>query len=148
MGLGDLVYGTEDDEIEDAALALVAAAGAVLATVEIATQGQVAAMLAQAAGRSHAGSLAGGIVLSRLAAGRSVVELAGYARDELKATHGLAVGPVVSADDGLETVAIALVGPSGAETVTHRLGGSGSLRLSRAAKTALDLVRKRLQLHS
>jgi nicotinamide-nucleotide amidase len=146
--LGDLIYGTEDDEIEDAVIAVLAGAGAALATVEIATQGQVAAMLAQAAARRHSGSLAGGIVLPRLAAGRSVAELARWARDELKATHGLAVGPVVTADDGLDSVDIALVGPNVAEAVTHRLGGSGSLRLSRAAKTALDLVRKRLRLHS
>lgn len=146
--LGDLIYGTEDDEIEDAVIAVLAGAGAALATVEIATHGQVAAMLAQAAARSHAGSLAGGIVLPEPAAGRSVAELARWARDELKATHGLAVGPVVTADDGLDSVDIALVGPNITEAITHRLGGSGSLRLSRAAKTALDLVRKRLRLHS
>lgn len=61
--LGDLVYGVEEDEIEDAALAAVAAGSATLATVEIATQGQVAAMLAQAQARRTPSVLRGGIVL-------------------------------------------------------------------------------------
>ena len=74
--LGALVYGVEDDEIEDAAIAAVAAAGATLATVEIATQGQVATMLAQATARGRAGVVRGGIVLPGSGDGRSAAELA------------------------------------------------------------------------
>jgi nicotinamide-nucleotide amidase len=150
--LGDLVYGTEDDEIEDAALAAAAAAGFTLATVEIATQGQVAAMLAQAAARRQAagadGGVAGGIVFPAEAQGRTPAELAAWARAELGGSLGLAVGPVQRDADGLETVAIALAQPEGTEVIEHRLGGSGPLRLSRASKTALDFVRKQLRLHS
>lgn len=146
--LGELVYGTEDDEIEDAALACLVAVNASLATVEIATQGQVAAMLAQAAARRQAagsaGGSAGGIVLPRLEGGSSTAELAAWVRGELEATHGLAVGPVRQEADGVESVDMVLVGPNVAEAITHRLGGSGTLRLSRAAKSAIDLVRKRL----
>jgi hypothetical protein len=58
------------------------------------------------------------------------------------------VGPVTQDTDGGETVAIALARPEGTEVIEHRLGGSGPLRLSRASKTALDFVRKRLRLHS
>ena len=150
--LGELVYGTEDDEIEDAALAAAAAAGSTLATVEIATQGQVAALFAQAAARRRAagvdGGVAGGIVLPDPADGRTPAELAAWARDERGATCGLAVGPARRDAEGVETVVIALARPEGTDVIEHRLGGSGPLRLSRAAKTAIDLVRKRLRLHS
>ena len=46
--LGSLAYGTDDDEVEDAVLRAVAAAGRTLATVEIGTVGRVAALLARA----------------------------------------------------------------------------------------------------
>ena len=140
--LGALVYGVEDDEIEDAAVAAVAAAGATLATVEIATQGQVATMLAQATARGRAGVVRGGIVLPGSGDGRSAAELADWARRQFQATHGLAVGPVHPEADGTETVEIALIGPGGARTISHRLGGGGTLKLSRGAKTAIDLVRR------
>jgi len=39
-------------------------------------------------------------------------------------------------------VEILLLGPKGRQAAVHRLGGAGTLRLSRAAKTAIDLVRK------
>ncbi|MFN6189500.1 MAG: competence/damage-inducible protein A [Planctomycetia bacterium] len=150
--LGDLVYGNEDDEIEDAALAAVAAAGYTLATVEIATQGQVAALVAQAAARRRAagaaGGVAGAIVMPDETRGRTPADLAAWARAELGGSLGLAVGPVQRDADGMETVAIALARPEGTDVIEHRLGGSGSLRLSRASKTALDFVRKRLRLHS
>lgn len=150
--LGDLVYGTEDDEIEDAALAAVAAAGCTLATVEIATQGQVAALVAQAAARRRAagaaGGVAGAIVMPDETRGRTPADLAAWARAEIGGSLGLAVGPVQRDADGMETVAIALARPEGTDVIEHRLGGSGSLRLSRASKTALDFVRKRLRLHS
>jgi len=139
--LGDLVYGVEDDEIEDAALAAVAAGSATLATVEIATQGQVAAMLSQAQARRTPSVLRGGIVLPAIEGRQSLADLAGWVRSQFHATHGLAVGPALS-DSGTETVEILLVGPKGRQAATHRLGGAGTLRLSRAAKTAIDLVRK------
>jgi len=140
--LGSLVYGTEDDEIEDAALDAIVAAKGTLATVEIATRGQVAAMLAQSPRRS---GVVAGVVLPGPADGRTAAALADWVRREFQATHGLAVGPVVKTDDGVESVEIALVGPAGTQVVPHRLGGAGTLRLSRAAKTAIDLVRKTVQ---
>ena len=150
--LGELVYGAEDDEIEDAALAAVAAAGLTLATVEIATQGQVAALVAQAAARRRAAGaaagVAGGIVLPDETQGRTPADLAAWARAQCGGSLGLAVGPVRRDADGMETVAIAIARPEGIEVIEHRLGGSGSLRLSRASKTALDVVRRRLRLHS
>jgi hypothetical protein len=43
-------------------------------------------------------------------------------------------------------IEIGLVGPEGVQLVEHRLGGAGTVRMSRAAKTAIDLVRKTVQL--
>jgi nicotinamide-nucleotide amidase len=139
--LGGLVYGVEEDEIEDAAVAALVAGSATLATVEIATQGQVAAMFAQAQARRMAPVLRGGVVLAAIEGGQTLADLAESVRSQFSATHGLAIGPVLS-DSGTENVEILLLGPKGRQAAVHRLGGAGTLRLSRAAKTAIDLVRK------
>ena len=141
--LGDLVYGDEDDEIEDAALAAVAGAGATLATAEIGTCGQVAALFADAAARGAAACLRAGLVLPA-SVGTEALALAEGIRREQAATHGLAIGPV-RRYDGVESLEIALAGPEGVKIVEHRLGGAGTVKISRAAKTAIDLVRKTVQ---
>ena len=141
--LGDLVYGVEDDEIEDAALAAVRRAGATLATAEIATCGRLAALLAEAAARCGGDGCRSGLVLPPADAS-SATHIATRARDAAGASHGLGIGPPRDAG-GVETVEIALAGPGGTTVVEHRLGGAGPIRLARAAKTALDLVRKTVQ---
>ncbi|MFM8435038.1 MAG: competence/damage-inducible protein A [Planctomycetia bacterium] len=141
--LGDLVYGVEDDEIEDAALAALARAGGTLATAEIGTRGQVGALLADAAARGAAGCLRGGLVLPE-AGGMTATALAEQARRDRGATHGLGIGPV-RRSEGVESLEIALVGPEGVQVVEHRLGGAGTVKTARAAKTAIDLVRKAVQ---
>jgi nicotinamide-nucleotide amidase len=146
--LGGIVFGTEDDELEDAVLATLAAADATLATVEIGSLGQVAGLLAAAAARGPAGRFLGGVVLPEMAAETSVTELATRRRAESGASYGLAVGPVVPAAGsdgkggaGVTMVELVLVGPDSVTRREHRLGGAGSVRLARAAKTAIDLVR-------
>ena len=141
--LGDLVYGVEDDEIEDAALAAIARGGWTLATAEIATCGQIAALFAAAEARGHRAGLRWGLVLPESGAAAALL-LAERVRQETGATHGLGVGPV-RAIDGVESIEIGLVGPQGVQLVEHRLGGAGTVRMSRAAKTAIDLVRKTVQ---
>jgi nicotinamide-nucleotide amidase len=142
--LGDLVYGVEDDEIEDAALAAVAQAGSTLATAEIATCGQIAALFAAAEARGRRAGLRRGLVLPESDAA-AALPLAERVRQETGATYGLGVGPI-RAIDGVELIEIGLVGPEGVQRVEHRLGGAGTVRMSRAAKTAIDLVRKTVQL--
>jgi nicotinamide-nucleotide amidase len=142
--LGDLVYGVEDDEIEDAALAAVAQAGSTLATAEIATCGQIAALFAAAEARGRRAGLRRGLVLPESDAA-AALPLAERVRQETGATYGLGVG-AIRAIDGVELIEIGLVGPEGVQLVEHRLGGAGTVRMSRAAKTAIDLVRKTVQL--
>ena len=141
--LGDLVYGAEDDELEDAALAMVVRAGATLATAEVATRGQVAALLAEAVARGPGSGVRAGFVLPTTDP-TPAAALAERARRDTGATLGLGVGPVRVAD-GIETVEIAIAGPEGVHTLEHRLGGAGTVKIARAAKTALDLVRKTIQ---
>jgi len=142
--LGNLVFGVEDDEVEDAALAAVAAAGGTLATIEAGTCGHVAALAAAAARRRGDDRFRGGEVLGPAAgeglATDGLVLWAERARHARSATHGLAVGPVAR-EDGGDVVEIVLVGGTAPVRVRHRLGGDATIRLPRAARTALDLVR-------
>ena len=144
--LGPLVYGVEDEELEDATLAAVAGAGGTLATVEMATAGRVGALLAQAASRRGPemdGGFAGGTVLTE-DAGHDAVVLAARARREHGATWGLGVGAVRVGPDGRPVVDIVLESEAGASQVSHVLGGGPALAPVRAAKAALDLVRRTL----
>jgi len=140
--LGSLVFGVEDDELEDAVLAELAAAGRSIACCEVGTAGRVAAMLAGAAGAG--GVFRGGTVLSAAAGqAESPLELARRARLAFGADLGLGVGPVRPAAEGREAIDITIVSDRAAETIEHVLGGGPTLALSRAAKAALDLVRLR-----
>jgi nicotinamide-nucleotide amidase len=147
--LGPLAYGVEDDEVEDAAVRSVVAAGTTLATVEIGTEGRVAALLAQAQQRQGAAvqgpaGYRGGLVLPPDDSAADVAALAGRARATFNAKVGLAIGPVRPAAEGRSSLDILLATPAGVERIEHMLGGGPALACSRAAKTAIDLVRLRL----
>jgi nicotinamide-nucleotide amidase len=139
--LGNLAYGVEGDEVEDAALAALVAAGATLATAEIGTGGRVNALLAQAAGR-RAGTMCfrGGLVLPPTAADGAEA-LAQRARSTFSTDLGLGVGPERPAAEGRTAVDICLVTPRGPVRIEHMLGGGATLAGSRAAKSAIDRVR-------
>lgn len=141
--LGPLVYGVEDEELEDAVVAAVAAAGVTLATAEVGTDGRVAALLAQAAARSpRGGCFRGGRVLPRSADSGLAVALAARARAEHDTALGLGIGPVEPTADGREEIEVALVTDAGVERFRHMLGGGAFLAGSRAAKFAIDQVRR------
>ncbi|MFM8703692.1 MAG: competence/damage-inducible protein A, partial [Planctomycetia bacterium] len=144
--LGAHVYGVEDDEVEDAAVRALVAAGATLGTIEIGTAGRVAASLAQAEARRAAHAFRGGMVLPPAAAegpdpaaDAGLGPLAERARTEFSATIGLAVGPARPGPEGRSVLSIALAVGEHVEVVEHMLGGGPTLALSRAAKTAVDL---------
>ena len=142
--LGPLVYGTEDDEVEDAAIRHLLAAGQSLATIEIGTEGRVAAFLSQAEARqSRGGGFRGGIVLPHDGAdGEDAAALAARARTSFHATVGLAIGGRRPGAEGREILDVAIVGPGGTRSVEHMLGGGPALAAARAARTAIDLVRR------
>lgn len=146
--LGELVFGVEDEEIEDAAVAAAASRGLSLATSEIATKGCLAALSAEAEARRSAGVYRGGSVLPvpRDQSDRSPhdIGLAAEAiRSSFRADIGLAIGPELPGPEpGRTHATIAMATASGVEIIEHVLGGAGSLRVSRAAKSALDLVRR------
>jgi nicotinamide-nucleotide amidase len=161
--LGSLVFGTDDEEVEDAALRVLADAGLTLGTAEAGTEGRLAACLARAEARRQAGSparaAAGAAAVARTASSRTVFrggkvlsgpmeaevgELADRARIDTGAVLGLAVGPARPAAEGRHAVDIALADGRHVELVEHMLGGGLSIALSRAAKTAVDLVRTRI----
>jgi len=157
--LGAHVYGVDDDEVEDAAARALAEAGQTLGTVEIGTEGRVAACLAHAeaqrqvqlqphepAATVYRGSTVlpafAGIVHDHSITGMQA--LAERARTDFGATLGLAIGAARPGPEGRSVIDIALSDGQQIERIEHMLGGGPSLALSRAAKTAIDLVRRTL----
>jgi nicotinamide-nucleotide amidase len=145
--LGPLVYGVEDDEVEDAALGAVTTAGLTLASIECGTLGRVAALLTAAHERITAASgprvgYCGGTVIP--AAGSAAVEMAERARRDFGTALGLGIGGPRPGPEGRRVIDIALAGGFGTRQTEHVLGGGPSLLHSRAAKTAVDFVRRSL----
>ncbi len=139
--LGPLVFGVECEELEDAALA---AARGTLAVCEIATGGAACALLGQAEGRRRdrglAGVFRGGLV--RPGDSLAASDAAALARQEFTADVGLGIGGLGLAADGRPVVRFAIDSPAGTATVDHILGGGPLLALPRAAKAAIDFVRR------
>jgi len=157
--LGAHVYGVDDDEVEDAAVRALIGAGQTLGTIEIGTEGRVAACLAHAEAQrqgrnqpndSCRSAYRGGTVLSADAgsahepSANSLHGLAERARTEFGATLGLAVGATRPGSDGRSVLEIALSDGQQCDRIEHMLGGGTVLALSRAAKTAVDLVRRKI----
>lgn len=152
--LGHLVFGTDDDDVEDAAVRHLLATGLTVASIEIGTAGRVAALLAQAMARSAAATTSavakgyrGGRVLvpavDRQTDGKAGA-LAERARAEFGTAIGLGVGAERPAADGRRAIDIAIADADGTRQIEHVVGGGPTLALARAAKTAVDLVRHRL----
>ena len=144
--LGQLVYGEEDDEVEDAAASAIIAASASLASIEAGTAGRVAALFAQAADRRQAGSqpfFCGGLVLPDLPGGQpQLIEAAKDVARSHNASIGLAVGPVRPIGTR-QAVDVIVVKDDSVMAIEHVLGGGG-IAMSRAAKSAIDQVRQML----
>jgi nicotinamide-nucleotide amidase len=144
--LGQLVYGEEDDEVEDAAASAIIAASASLASIEAGTAGRVAALFAQAADRRQAGSqpfFCGGLVLPELPRGQpQLIEAAKDVARSHNASIGLAVGPVRPIGTR-QAVDVIVVKDDSVMAIGHVLGGGG-IAMSRAAKSAIDQVRQML----
>jgi nicotinamide-nucleotide amidase len=144
--LGRLVYGEEDDEVEDAAGAALIAASASLATIEAGTAGRVAALFAQAADRRQIGTASffrGGLVLPELSLEKPhLVDAAKGVAKSHNASVGMAIGPVRPIGTR-QAVDVIVVKDDSVIATEHILGGGG-IAMSRAAKSAIDQVRQTL----
>jgi nicotinamide-nucleotide amidase len=150
QSLGPLVYGQEDDELQDAVVRGLEQLGRTLATVETATEGMVARWLAAAAAGSTL--YRGGKILpsdawrpaDTLGGGAAeVAKMAEAVRSEFHADYGLAVGPVPAGptNGGPPQIRFALATSSAVTEDSRPFASHPDIRLSLAAKHALNLVR-------
>jgi competence/damage-inducible protein CinA-like protein len=158
--LGSLVFGEEDDELEDAVLRLLAASGHTLCTAEVGTGGSVAKWLSRAAG-DQPFYLGGNVMNSTAmlvkslgdsanlvgahgAASREVAEaMATSCRTTSGADFGLAIGPFPADGAGNPEVPFyfSLATPHKVTTKASSLVGHPSIWTPRAGKAALNLLR-------
>jgi nicotinamide-nucleotide amidase len=153
--LGQIVFGTEDDELEDAVVRLLNQRRQTVATIECGTGGALAAALADS---DHDGAfLQGSIVPAARWADPSSTDsrLLPCATEEAAlrvqaatgSDYALAVSPYrtpQTMDARPEVAYIALEGPG--TTITERvlISGNPSIQQARVVKTALDLLRRHL----
>ena len=140
--LGDLVFGEEDDDVEDAAVRACGGRGLRVGVCEGGTLGRVATLLAEADRRQQSSVFEGAQLLAAGIAGGDVGDTAEACCQRHQTTAAIAVGDVHRDEDGREWLAMAVAGPQGTVRHDHLLGGAGALRLSRATKTALDMLRR------
>ncbi len=162
--LGNLVFGEEDDELEDVVLRMLAERGRSLATVESGTRGLLAHWLTAA--KAEQTPFRGGVVLPGAneiaawlaaaaepgaeAAGGTIAErLAAAARQRFAADYALAIGEFPTEVAGQKSNAgapapeyfFALVTPSKVTVRSSSLASHPSIWRPRAAKQALNLLR-------
>ncbi len=162
--LGNLVFGDEDDELEDVVVSRLAERGQSLSTVESGTEGLLAHWLSAAAGAGP--YFHGGAVLPNAAAlsqwlapavGRSVdpagseaaAALASACRERFASDFALSIGPFPPAAEGQEQdnsqpppeYFFALATPEKTIVRSSTLASHPSIWKSRAAKQALNLLR-------
>jgi nicotinamide-nucleotide amidase len=158
--LGSLVYGEEDDELEDAVSRLLAQREQTLSTVEVATGGSLSKWLSRASGPEnhylggqviHSPSMLAqwlGPEMDRIGqfgpASREVAEaMALRAREESGADFGLAVGPFPAEGGNNPEIPFyfSLATPHKVTVKASSLIGHRSIWTPRAAKGALNLLR-------
>ena len=162
--LGDLVFGEEDDELQDAVIRQLRADGKTLATAEVVSSGLLASWLSEAAG--PADTYRGGLVLhdgnALLAACREpnrgvasrygmdslelAAALAEQCRVEFGADLGLALGrfPLDEPPRDHYKIPLAIATVDGVQTEWAPYSGHPDIRKTRCTKHALDFVRRQL----
>jgi nicotinamide-nucleotide amidase len=155
QSLGPLVFGEEDDELQDAVVRLLTERGQTLATCEWGTGGLVAEWLSETS--SSDGPYLGGLVLRSAASARAalgcelpegnphamVEALALACRERFASNYALAIGPFPAAatDTAQGHMHIALASPSGVRFEKTRFGAHPAILRPLTAKRALDALR-------
>lgn len=133
--LGDFIYAEGTTSIEDAAGALLAAAGQTVAALEVGTHGDVSKRLAASTTAGPHLRAVPNATPPETTAG----ELAQAARQTGGADWGL--GLIVVLPPETPRLEIALAGPSGVETQTMGFGGHPALAVRWAGTAALNMLR-------
>lgn len=158
--LGDLIFGTEDDELEDAVVRQLRSRRETLAVVEWGTGGMISDWLSERS--ASQGVFEGSLVVRNHVALESVLPVnadawrdegfrsANFTREFARAALErfgtdwiLAVGPFPSEMEADRAVFLALACKDGVATKAITYAGHPSILKSRAAKQALDWLRKR-----
>ncbi len=166
--LGDLVFGEEDDEFQDAVIRLLTANGKTLATAEWGTGGLIADWLSEASAGKKSTLYLGGFILNSPASRAELLESAGQSlapdapmesfvsalaaacRLRLGADYALAVGELPDyhpTDATPPRFHYAIATPHGVRARSSPYVGPADILKLRAAKQALNLLRLEL-LHS
>ncbi len=142
--LGTLVFGADDDQLQDAVARLLRRDGKTIATIESATAGLVANWLAGIA--DSADFYRGGMVVAAL--GESVERAAVRCREQFAADYCLAIGlsappekPAGDESGEPPRVTVALAGAGGVARREVSQGIHPAMRQMYVAKQALDFVR-------
>lgn len=159
--LGDLVFGTEDDELQHAVCRLLKSTNNSLAVSEWGTAGLVAHWMQDLVESTPASQpiFAGGFVVSGIESAQSSLEItvgnlspqelaqqmAEAARLKSKADIGISVGPIPASNDGKDAkVFIGLATADVSKVIGRHFAGHPSILMTRAAKQALNEVRLHL----
>jgi nicotinamide-nucleotide amidase len=159
--LGHLIFSEGDQELEHTVLALLAAKGETVATIESGTGGLLAHRFTDVG--TSAPIFRGGLVIPpggslaewlRIPADEAAgldetsaemaLRMATLCREQFRTSFAIAITACPNETDPnapAPTAHIAVVGEGGARVVPHRLLGDTTLRKSRAAKTGLKLLR-------
>ncbi len=155
--LGELVFGSGEDELQHAVVRLLAANGRSLATVEDGSGGLLSDWLSGADGSGEV--FRGGIVVHKLDGwsrlsnqdthdndvSRLVAAGAAHVRSSFAADLGLAVGPFPTDEAATDTVELALATAGGILSRQARFTGHPDILKARTTKQALNLLRLHLQ---
>lgn len=162
--LGNLVFGRDDEELEDIVVQELARVGQRLATAESGTGGLLADRLTNVPGNEAV--YAGGLIVRSAAAGENLLGLPATAltsehavsretagnmahrcKEQFATDYAIAVTETTGVDntDEVPRAWIALAHPEGVLPLEHILVGDGAIAKSRAVKAALNLLRLHLQ---
>jgi nicotinamide-nucleotide amidase len=144
--LGELIFGEDEDELQDAVVRLLSARGQTLATVEFGSGGLMAHWLSEA-DPSRRVFRGGWILPDPENTAEAVSQLAEQCRRQFCSCWALAVGPFPASDAGggpPGELHLALAGPDGTVTKTTSFAGHPDLLKHRSVKLALDLLRLKL----